>query len=202
MTYRENLPTAYRKIAELESRLALREAELVTLRAHASTDERSRASTDERSRSGDASPTCEGKTDETRSDPPPMGSWSKVLPAPHAWPLPLTAILAVTYLVRFGATAPSSVMDLVPIERGSMLCAIAGSAILSARYFVRRAAGRSTAKDRRLLLLAGLVATPFLIPMGIVAVSVGSTALGVLATVATVVMGIYSAIKWVATNET
>jgi hypothetical protein len=191
MTYRENLPTAYRKIAELEARLASREAELTNLRTHA------------RSLSTNASaPTYGAGPEENRDEPAATAPWPTVLPARHAWPLPVTAALVVTYLVRFGATAPSSLMDLVPIERGSMLCAIAGSAILSARFFVRRAAGESTAKDRLLLLLAGLVAAPFLIPVGFVAVSVGSTAFGVLATVATVAMGIYSVIKWVATNET
>jgi hypothetical protein len=115
------------------------------------------------------------------------------------WPIPVLLAAVVTYAVRFGATAPQwTVGELVPLERGSLLCAAASAFLMCLASLLRmRANGESTVAQRLLAVVAALVSAPLLVFAAFGLMEAGSIVLAVLGTAGAVIAGLVWLVNWI-----
>jgi len=172
--YRNDLSSAHARIAELERRLAEKEG------VKPAEDE--------------DPPTLRAPRVETKKDDWTAEAKLSFTPIWHAWPIPVLAIAVVTYLARFGTTLPSwNVDELVPLQRGSLLCAAVSAIVMAIAFVLRvRNDGDSSVGQRLLMILAAIVSAPLLI-VGVLALfQIGSIILGIVGVGAAII----GAIAW------
>lgn len=183
MTYREPLDTAYRTISRLEAQLAERDARIASLEARRPPP---------RNEPPESPPLAMVPTD---------GVPAAVHPAPrhpaHAAVWLVAAAAALSYVVRFGGVLPSSPDDLLPLASGWHASLVGAATLLGLRDLSLRHAGRTTPRDRILLVLAVLVGLPFAIPASLAVITIGGPILGALCVIASAVAGLVWLVRWI-----
>jgi hypothetical protein len=172
-TYRNELSSAHARIAQLEGELASVRGQRPTAPSPLPPSARS-------------APTSERKESLLRM-------------AVLVWPIPVLLAAALTYAVRFGATAPTwTLVELVPLERGSLLCAAASAFLMALASLLRlRADGESTVAQRLLAVVAAIVSAPLLLFAAFALMEAGSIVLSVVGGAAGLILGLAWLVNWI-----